>query len=367
MNERPVAYETNFDRLAYQNKKDKEKLDAYTRKQLETHLGERFNVLLSETRYGIKDGQIYGGNTNEPFMDVLIRGANYRRLHGNPVDYKREEAEVLGFGKIEEKLADENSRVGTMMLSISPKGGKDSIYQHNFYDIFTLKEDERGKYIEARRYSSGLSTQETVQKLKEGYLLRAESTPTAEQFLGNPIEIERNNTLFKDADDIHNFLHKEHEYTTREEMDEGLRAVGFLITSYVNSLSENLSEAEIKMHLSALVNGLDIAMGKTITPFAANEDIKKILNSRDYIFVLGRQPVRPVMTGCGFSGDLPALSKTFIPGQEESPFSVSEFGKLTDKYGERTFNCPECGRQNLRPKDTLISKCQHCNSTTVAC
>ena len=141
---RLVAYEPKFDRQAYSEATDKEKLDAYTKKQLETHLGERFNVLLSQTRFEIRNKEIYGENTQEPFMDMLQRGAKYRRENGNPVDFDREEAEVIGFSKIQTKLTDEDTKIGAMMLSISPPGKEESVYKHNFYDVFTLKQDEKG-------------------------------------------------------------------------------------------------------------------------------------------------------------------------------------------------------------------------------
>lgn len=40
---------------------------------------------------------------------------------------------------------------------------------------------------------------------------------------------------------------------------------------------------------------------------------------------------------------------------------VSRLGKVEqDKYGSREFECPHCHEKNVRPKDTLISNCQHC-------
>jgi hypothetical protein len=38
-----------------------------------------------------------------------------------------------------------------------------------------------------------------------------------------------------------------------------------------------------------------------------------------------------------------------------------------DQYGGRTFNCPSCGKTNLRPEGGFLPACQHCNSTEVAC
>ena len=52
---------------------------------------------------------------------------------------------------------------------------------------------------------------------------------------------------------------------------------------------------------------------------------------------------------------------------DNSPFSVSEFGFSDDKFGSREFECPECGKTNIRPKDELLKNCQHCGSNKVSC
>lgn len=38
-----------------------------------------------------------------------------------------------------------------------------------------------------------------------------------------------------------------------------------------------------------------------------------------------------------------------------------------DKYGSREVECPDCGKISIRPKDTLIPACLHCNSKSIAC
>lgn len=39
----------------------------------------------------------------------------------------------------------------------------------------------------------------------------------------------------------------------------------------------------------------------------------------------------------------------------------------SDEYGSRVFSCPSCGRTNVRPEGQLLSNCQHCGSSKVAC
>jgi ribosomal protein L37AE/L43A len=364
MTERIVAYEPRFDREAYLSvlPVEKEKLNSYTKTQLETHLGERFNVLLSETRFEIKGEKIYGENSNEPFMDVLQRGVLYRRKNGDPVDFEREQAEADGFEKIQKELTGKETPLGTMMLSISPPGGEGSIYQHNFYDVFTLKKDEKGKYIEAIRYSSGVGIDEYVDKLK--ILKTYDKIPKDSDFLKDPIKVDTSS--FADSDALHRFLHKEHDYITRKEFEEIKKITTPLALSIINNLSQRPWDEEKQIEgMRAYYNGADLAQkiiqtkGKGFYDFAQN----KVFSEKD-IYWLGQQPVRKTTTGCGISGD---FSQPSLKSSIKSPYSVSEAGSFSDKYGSREFQCPDCHRTNVRPKDKLVSKCQHCQSKGVAC
>lgn len=340
MIERVVAYNPDFDRNAYETleAKDKKRLDAYTKKQLETHLGERFNVLLSQTRYEIRDNQIFGENTNEPFMQMLERGVKYRRKNGNPVDFEREEAELVGFGKIEEKLTNGETKIGTMMLSVSPPGEKDSIYKHNFYDVFTLKEDEKGRFVEAIRYSSSLTIEEYRERLK--LFSNLESISGDADFLRQPHLVDQK--LFKTSDEIHSYLHRNHEFITKEEFDQIISIVSPLIISYVNTMSEKPFDQNLQLlTYNAILNKADVVLG-----MIKKRNNKKLLE--DYviqskfttnidIFMFGGQPVRITPTGCGTSGGFSVSQSLNITA---SPFGVLEFG-LKNKQ-EEWFSCPKC-------------------------
>lgn len=345
-----VAYEPQFDRLAYQVKEeeDKKDLDAYTKRNLETHLGERFNVLLSTTRFDVRSGQVFPQNADEPFIQTLARGRDYRRLHGNAVDFAREEAEVLGFAKIEATLLSESAGVGDIDLSISQPGNKGTIYKHNFYDIFTLKQDEKGKFIEGRRYSSGLTIEETTKKLKDIGLIDPNSNPTAEKFLANPIRIDPKMSLLKSADDIHKYLHKDHAYTSKEDFEEASRMIASLIVGYVNSLSENpFDQNDHNLRLNAALNGMDLAIdlvqkNKNAAIFATPQ-FTEMFKDKNYVYALGAKPVRQVDTGCGSSGGFR------VNGTKEmmkSPFSLADkdLQKSSDKQ-TLCCTCPFCEKQ----------------------
>lgn len=69
----------------------------------------------------------------------------------------------------------------------------------------------------------------------------------------------------------------------------------------------------------------------------------------------------PVMGGsCGLTGSGES-NNIFSAGSSLSSLS------LEDKFGSRTFDCPDCGKTNLRPEGKLVPNCQHCGSGSVSC
>lgn len=382
--EQVVAYDPLFDRNNYKNIQTAahpieyqvrlDRQNTITKRNLETHLGERFNVLLSKNRLNIENGTIIPQNWQEPFRDLLIRGRDYRKKHGKSVDWQREEAEVEGFiKKIEPVMTDEKTPVGTMMLSISPPGKEGSIYQHNFYDIFTLKQDEHGRYVESRRYSSALTSEDyhkILQNVDKQY--DTEIVPTDDYSLSHPVRIEGYSMEFgSGADAVHDFLHRGHEYMRDEDFQEIIRFCTPFILSYINVLCENPSNVRLLvLNYHALLNKADqVAQnikrreeGKPYLLYADGDNFRlpTYMEVRD----LGMQPVREVTTGCGSSSSID------LEDPSSTTFSVSEFGTLTDDLGDREFPCPACGHRNLRPYNEKIPRCQNSECpvpTKVAC
>lgn len=342
---RAIAYEPTFDqRIGLKA--------SYIERQLDTFLGERLNVLLSKNNYEIKNNLIYGQDMEESFIEVMKRGVDYRRrAEGeNRVDKKREEAEVEGFLKTQEVMCNPNTPIGTMMLSISPQGRKNSLYQHNFYDIFTLKEAEGKRFIEARRYSSALNVAEYKDKLSPLSFIR--NIKNDADSLSNPIKID--NVFFANPDEIHSYLHKDHRFTEVEEFERIIKNCERLKQEYIRTRDPRI--------LNAIMNKADEAAG--IVNFRKDKFYYLIgpsveLKVNDEVGFYGKQSVRTVAAGCGSSGSVTEDKKS-------SPFSVSDFG-MEDKYDDREFECPECGKTNIRPKDELIKNCQHCGSSKVSC
>ncbi len=344
---RAIAYEQKFDqRIGLKA--------SYLSKQIDTHIGERLSVRLSLNNYEIKDNLIYGQDMDDPFTDVIKRGIEYRqKVEGeNRPDKRREEAELTGFLKVQKTLCDINTPFGTMMLSISPQGGKDSVYQHNFYDIFTLKKDKGGRrFVEARRYSSALTIAEYKDKLKP--LFSMEENVDDAYLLSHPVRI--GNGFFQDADDIHSYLHKDHNVTELDKFQEIIGSLDLLKREYYRTRDKKILDAIMNKadEMAGLVEFKKDKYSSLIDPSIE----LKIGNEIDFY---GGQKVRQAATGCGSSGGL-NMNK-----DKNSPFSVSDFGNKDD-LGDREFDCPECKKMNRRPYNKTITNCQHCGSSKVAC
>lgn len=337
---RAIAYEPKFDQ--------KVGLKAsYISKQIDTFIGERLNVRLSLNNYEIKDNLIYGKDMDEPFEDVIKRGIEYRqKAEGeNRPDKRREEAELIGFLKVQKTLCDINTPTGTMMLSISPQGGKDSVYQHNFYDIFTLKKDKGGRrFIEARRYSSALTIPGYIDKLKP--LFSMEENVDDAYLLSHPVKI--GNGFFQDADEIHFHLHKDHKITELEKFKK------IISSRLYERAKQKYIETGDPLFLDALMNIADMQAG-LVKPnrYDALIGPNIELNIDRSVYNFGKQEVRQAATGCGSSG---SLNK-----DKNSPFSVSEFGKKDRGYDfDHQGTCVVC---QSGPK--ALGPCEICEQCTV--
>lgn len=327
----------------------KEKDVRFVARQIETHLRERFNVLVSTIEYGIADGHLVRQGTKEPFLESVKRGRNVvQMLSPDNIDRDRENAEVIGFAKIDSLLSDPSTPLNSKMVSISPKGDKGSKYQHNFYDIFTLKEKDGIRYVELSRYSSALSRRDYARRLG----LDSNNPPKAAEFLANPIAVV---SVAMTPEQIHEALHIDHEYMTPSDFKE------IWTSPFVQSLVKRYQLNRDARSFNAILNATDVVWENRNKREKGQlyEDYSAYHPSFGEIRYLEEKKVRQA------GGQCPGKSGADI---DNSPFSVSEFADLEpDKYGDRTFECPECGKTNIRPKDEFLKNCQHCGSNKVAC
>lgn len=382
-----IAYPLEHDTLVYQKlaenkyaqdyKSTRERLNSDTKMQLETHIGERLNVCISKFKYRLKeDGQLLPEMTDEPMLNMIKRGRDHRRNHGKQIDWQREDAEVTGFENIQKVMADRNTPDGTMMLSISPQGDvkNGSIYGQNFYDVY--KKTKKG--IEAYRFTSGLTTTESqvkVRRLDKRFDTNLRLSDY--EFLSQPIRINPKNSNLKNPQAVHDYMHKEHAHMSKQEFDRVIGLCAPLITAYISTLCDNPYDLiRQEKTFNALLNFADIMAGKAnehdifkdkqiINRVNSEEYVRQWIPSMTDINSLSGRPVRSVITGCGAShgSNISSLS---------SPYSVVEFSANinlhgSDKYGSRSFKCPNCHKTNVRPVDELLELCQNCGSDEISC
>ncbi len=306
-------------------------------KQIETHLRERFNVLVSAIEYEIVDGHLVRQKTKEPFIESIKRGRDViRKLSPNPIDFDREDAEVIGFRRIDSSMSDPLTALGSKMLSISVKGEKESKYQHNFYDIFTLKERNGERYVELLRYSSALNSMDYLKRLS----LDTNNPPKAEDFLANPIKI---TNVSITPEQIHEALHIDHEYMEPSDFDE----IWITIQPFVKRYLLNRDARSF----NAILNFAD-EVWENKNRKEKGQEYKDYLNYRhsyNEVRDLEEKEVRQVSTPC------PGKSGADIGN---SPFSVSEFSRGYSFDHEGT--CVVC---NSGPK--ALGPCEICEECTI--
>ncbi|MEK9147261.1 MAG: hypothetical protein AAB639_03625, partial [Patescibacteria group bacterium] len=340
--EASLAYNTNLDVRAYQALPDSEELNSLnqlTRLNLETSIGERFNVELFQTTYCIEESLIKHPLCKEPFIEIVKRGQKFHQGKGS-TDIEREIAEVEGFEKIQAVLTDPDTNQ-TKVISISPRGRSSSIYQHNFFDVY---EKNPNGTITMSRYTSKLSWNEFYQTTQDlDPFNNIPDSPKDADFLANPL------ITYKSIEKILEIMHPQEQTMTQMAYQKLLEACAPLIIDYLNTLSTNPGELIAQQKYAALCKFADVYTGhdRQIIDFRARlriiDTVSKPQELPHLISYLSTQPIRQVATACGLSGNSRGESFSFT--SLFRPFSVTEFGLLqnscTDCGGaENHFHCP---------------------------
>lgn len=375
------------DSSAYEHVKGE--LDGYTTFQVETFIGERLNALLSEFRYDVRGGVLYGQGRSDTLLEMIQLGKDCRDEVVKEVDKPRQAAEIEQFTKIQEVFGNKTTPVGTTIVSISPPGKEGSAYSHNFFDVFVLSKDDKTqeKYVAAHRFASELSSDEYKEKashLVPGYFNEHTKEPLDSYFLSHPLILSTASEFAGSPEKIQSLFHKDHNFLSKEDFAVVRNAVAGMIVSYVNTLVDTPEDEQlIHLTLNAIMNKADGVAdslrrrgSKTLgdLPYKTPQHIvppSPGLAMRDQIAHYGNQQVRKTPTGCGFSGGF-GQDNGRVLGSSRTPSNMSQFRNSEnmsgeDKYGKRTFDCPDCHKTNERPYNELLPTCQHCGSSKVAC
>jgi len=311
----PPSYDINFDRQNFN--------ELRIRRNLETDLGERFNVVISQVQYYLDGNLLKSQDDTEPFVETIKRGIKNRQKYAGFHDRRRELAEFENFNKVQTYLLEDD-----LVISVSAKGPKDSCYQRNYFDIY--EKTSTGK-VQMTRFSSQMSIRELTEAIRQinpDFGLDSEVDDI--YLLQNPIKANLS------TDQILEIFHPDYEALREEELEKLLVACQPLIFAYINSLIENPNDAEI--YRRALLNFADDFILKPKTRELLQHQPRDAAFSPVFASQLAARPVRYVVTGCGAQGNM--LISNF------SPYSVVEFASSKKTSSEKTLNCrcPFCNR-----------------------
>jgi len=311
----PPSYDINFDRQNFS--------EQLVRRNLETDLGERFNVVISKTKYYFDGHLLKSQGDIEPFVETIKKGIQERQKYAGDHDRKRELAEFENFNKVQTYLLEDN-----LVISVSPKGPRDSCYQRNYFDLY---EKTSGNEVLMTRFSTQMSIREltkAMQQINPDFGLGSEVDDI--YLLQNPISTNLS------TNQILEIFHPDYEALREEELEKLLIACQPLIFAYINSLIENPNDVEI--YRRALLNFADDFILKPKTRGLLQYQLQDAAFMPVFASQLAARPVRYVVAGCGAQGDL--LISNF------SPYSVVEFASGKKTSSEKTLNCrcPFCNR-----------------------
>lgn len=353
-----VQYELDFDSYKYQSlarnilinedyyKKQKEGLDKMIRYNLETALGERFNTGISRRVDIISNGVIKDINTGLELLPMFERGRIYRMNNGSSThDREREQAEVDGFARIQEVLCDPDTPIGTIMVNISLSGGKESIYQHNFYDIFE-KTDEG---VEVVRYTSALTIEESVEKARK---ISSEhefgKNITDISLLKSPIILD-SASGFSSSEEVHAFFHKEHNFMKEKEYKEIISICVPYILNYIDIITNTPYDINGRnMAFNALLNKADLVADSLIRgKIDYVSDRGHFSINKEELYRLGMQEVRVVNAGCGSSRGAGVMGKLYLLNNPWSVFEaiMPSCGDCGSSSADSHYHCPCCNKE----------------------
>lgn len=355
MKRKIVQYEIDFDSTRYK-KADKlegeekdlylHKQDEYTTLQIITALGERYNRTLSKINYRIVDGKLYGENMDEPFINVIIRGRDYRKENGSSLhDQMREQAEVDSFLEIQKILTDPNTPKNFLVASYSPPSVSDveSIYRHEFIDLFQKKDD--GTVVLWR-----CSAQTGI----EGFI------SNVEELTGEKIDIPSNDIAIKqrvfkldpqqteiwEIGKLHQYFHRHHEVVSDDVFEKIKKGCEQAIKNYKQGLRKDPDDkAGHKLRYNAI-----LVIADKILDSITNDNLEYLRFSdhvmdQNEFYDLGIQESQKVMTACGDSGG-GNPSSPFASASALGSYGVSSFGMMGNYTGENAKNDPNlcnCG------------------------
>jgi hypothetical protein len=306
-----------------------------TRINLQTSLGERFNAQCLQVSYHVENNQLIHPIHQSPFIDIIKLGQKYRERAGS-IEVERELAEVISFEKVQSIVTDPDFDPQAKVIVISPRGQGKTIYNHNYYDVYS--KDENGNVTMSRFYSKSSYGQFYEAALTVDPFCDLPEDPKDADLIASPL------VTYKSMEEIHQTLNRNKDTMPQEDYCHVLETSNPASSHYISTLAQKpfLPNEEHFRNFNAVINLSDICAGLDLPhpSHLGREQIIAAIRQSDrkdsMLAYLGAQTVRTTSGGCGLSGGYQ------ISTNSHGFQSVAEFAQLP--YGgdkEITdFQCP---------------------------
>lgn len=359
-----LAYNTNLDveafRVVTKGVKENqpavqtalENLITLTKNNVYTSIAERYNAEIHTAQYFLKDGLLTNAAYPEPFIEVMRRGQKFRAEKGSR-DLAREHAEVVGFEKVQELFKSGSLGDEANVIIISPRGGKNSTYQHNFFDHYKKQKDGQITMTRLASKSTYADFRQAAAVLDQ--LNNLPQEPTDTDFLAHPL------VTYKTEEEIKQTLNINSETLPNGELEKHKDHLKLQTNHYINTLLLGASPEVVNREYNRILKLAEVLLGKD--PYLKEEQKIRIIKDPTQINHLSDLTLRAVAAACGLSGN-----------NFSRPFSVADFANasfdIKDQYGTLEIRCenPNCRAVYLRNFGRLEDNCRYCGGTKgIAC
>ncbi|MEK7534586.1 MAG: hypothetical protein AAB600_04580 [Patescibacteria group bacterium] len=345
-----------------------------------SYLGEyRFNLAKYSYSFKFKDGKLRDPNRNDSMQELSQRAINTKSKEGK--SSVRERAELKGFQSLDEQLR--YAKTDSTIIWVSPPGPKNEGYGDYGFVYFGKVESNNLEEKNIKMTAIRVEKPNIEQFNRALRMLGGKKEyARAEEFLANPdIFAEDLKEGYVDAilKMVFNFKPNEKEQEKfRQIINKMFHLIYYFsknprrsrqdLYALENYALELKRDYESKKDNKGLCHPEFISGSRSRNKFGMTDEQVQhgsfYVNPglKDIVGEYGHKP--PVVAGsCGSTGSSNGIKSSNIFN------SLSPLNSLLseDKYGSRIFECPSCGKTNIRPKDQLTSQCQHCGSKDVAC
>ena len=315
---------------------------------------------------------LYDKPGGELMREKAARCVRERRQRGQPIH--RELAEVYAFYTIDRKLL--SAEKGDSLLWISPPGPKEERYgDYGFVFYGAVHQTfEGGKHIRMRALRVEQPTLEASNAFLSDIVGNDIQHRSVDEMLAHPeitsLSIHPAFIYRKLTEHFHFEKNEEDQYIAEKVIE----CLSQALEDFVTLWDEGGSIQDVIEGLFALENEA-IILRKQYKD--EREEKKQGVNVIFVETLFQEAPSLAYLRDKNSAEPEKANGSCGTTSSQESSnpmeFAFGALGELfklfntEDSLGSRLVECPSCHRMNVRPKDKLITNCQHCGSDAIAC